>query len=40
VSRYERWNALLDLVAAQGHLSVTGAAAALGVSEATTGSVK
>jgi DeoR family transcriptional regulator of aga operon len=35
VSRYERWNTLLDLVAANGHLNVTGAAQALGVSEAT-----
>lgn len=35
MSRYERWNALLDLVAANGHLNVTGAAQALGVSEAT-----
>jgi DeoR family transcriptional regulator, aga operon transcriptional repressor len=35
VTRYERWNALLDLVAAHGHLNVAGAAQALGVSEAT-----
>lgn len=35
MSRYERWNALLDRVAADGHLSVTKAAPALGVSEAT-----
>jgi DeoR family transcriptional regulator of aga operon len=35
VSRYERWNTLLDLVAVNGHLNVTGAAQALGVSEAT-----
>jgi DeoR family transcriptional regulator, aga operon transcriptional repressor len=35
VSRYERWNSLLDLVAANGHLSVTEAAHALSVSEAT-----
>jgi DeoR family transcriptional regulator, aga operon transcriptional repressor len=35
VSRYERWNTLLDLVSANGHLNVTGAAEALGVSEAT-----
>jgi DeoR family transcriptional regulator of aga operon len=33
--RYERWNALLDLVAASGHLSVVEAARALTVSEAT-----
>ena len=35
MSRHERWNALLDLVAASGHLNVTDAARALGVSEAT-----
>lgn len=35
MTRYERWNALLDLVAAHGHLNVAGAAQALGVSEAT-----
>jgi DeoR family transcriptional regulator, aga operon transcriptional repressor len=35
VSRYERWNTLLDLVAANGHLDVAGTAKALGVSEAT-----
>jgi DeoR family transcriptional regulator of aga operon len=35
VSRYERWNALIELVAAGGHLSVTDAARSLGVSEAT-----
>jgi DeoR family transcriptional regulator of aga operon len=35
MSRYERWNALLDLVAANGHLNVAEAAHAVGVSEAT-----
>src|ERR1700739_969293 len=35
VSRYERSNTLVELVAAGGHLSVTEAARALGVSEAT-----
>jgi DeoR family transcriptional regulator, aga operon transcriptional repressor len=35
VSRYERWNALLDLVSANGHISVADAARALTVSEAT-----
>ena len=35
MSRYERWNTLLDLVAVHGHLDVTEAAQALGVSEAT-----
>jgi DeoR family transcriptional regulator, aga operon transcriptional repressor len=35
VSRYERWNSLLDLVATNGHLSVTEAAHVLSVSEAT-----
>jgi DeoR family transcriptional regulator, aga operon transcriptional repressor len=35
MSRYERWNTLLDLVAVNGHLNVAGAAQALGVSEAT-----
>jgi DeoR family transcriptional regulator of aga operon len=35
VSRYDRWNTLLDLVAVNGHLNVAGAAQALGVSEAT-----
>jgi DeoR family transcriptional regulator, aga operon transcriptional repressor len=35
VSRYERWNNLLELVAADGHLNVSAAAQALGVSEAT-----
>jgi DeoR family transcriptional regulator of aga operon len=35
VSRYERWNTLIELVAAGGHLSVTEAARSLGVSEAT-----
>jgi DeoR family transcriptional regulator of aga operon len=35
VSRYERWNTLLDLVAANGHVSVTEAAQELTVSEAT-----
>jgi len=35
MSRYERWNALLELVATHGHLSVAAAASALDVSEAT-----
>jgi DeoR family transcriptional regulator, aga operon transcriptional repressor len=35
VSRYERWNALLDLVGTNGHLTVADAAQALGVSAAT-----
>ena len=35
VSRYERWNTLIELVAAGGHLSVSEAARSLGVSEAT-----
>ena len=35
VSRYERWHSLLELVAADGHLNVSAAAEALGVSEAT-----
>jgi DeoR family transcriptional regulator, aga operon transcriptional repressor len=35
VSRYERWNNLLELVAADGHLNVSAAAQAMGVSEAT-----
>jgi DeoR family transcriptional regulator, aga operon transcriptional repressor len=35
MSRYERWNALVDLVAANGHLNVAEAAHALSVSEAT-----
>ena len=35
MSRYERWNTLLELVAADGHLSVAAAAQTLGVSEAT-----
>ncbi|MBV9383096.1 MAG: DeoR/GlpR transcriptional regulator [Streptosporangiaceae bacterium] len=35
MSRYERWNALLDLVGANGHLSVVEAARTLSVSEAT-----
>jgi DeoR family transcriptional regulator, aga operon transcriptional repressor len=35
VSRYQRWNALLDLMPADGQLTVAGAAQALGVSQAT-----
>jgi DeoR family transcriptional regulator, aga operon transcriptional repressor len=35
VSRYQRWTALLDLLAGDGQLSVTEAAQALGVSQAT-----
>jgi DeoR family transcriptional regulator, aga operon transcriptional repressor len=35
VSRYQRWNALLDLLPADGQLTVADAAAALGVSQAT-----
>jgi len=35
VSRYQRWNALLDLLPGDGQLSVADAAEALGVSEAT-----
>jgi DeoR family transcriptional regulator of aga operon len=35
VSRYERWSALLGLLADSGHLSVTQAAKSLAVSEAT-----
>ena len=35
MSRYQRWNALLDLLPGDGQLSVTDAARALGVSEAT-----
>jgi len=35
VSRYERWNALLDLLPGDGQLTVAEAARALGVSEAT-----
>jgi DeoR family transcriptional regulator of aga operon len=35
VSRYERWNRLLELVAEQGHLEVSDAARTLDVSEAT-----
>ena len=35
MSRYQRWNALLDLLPGDGQLSVAGAAQALGVSEAT-----
>ena len=35
MSRYERWNTLLELVAADGHLNVAAAAHQLGVSEAT-----
>ena len=31
VSRYQRWNALLDLLPGDGHLTVTEAAQALGV---------
>jgi DeoR family transcriptional regulator of aga operon len=34
-SRYERWNTIIELVAAGGHLGVTEAARSLGVSEAT-----
>jgi DeoR family transcriptional regulator of aga operon len=35
VSRYQRWNALLDLLPGDGQLTVADAAQALGVSEAT-----
>jgi DeoR family transcriptional regulator, aga operon transcriptional repressor len=35
VSRYERWNAMLELIPADGQLSVARAADALGVSQAT-----
>jgi DeoR family transcriptional regulator, aga operon transcriptional repressor len=35
VSRYQRWNALLDLMPADGQLAVADAAQALGVSQAT-----
>lgn len=35
MSRYERWNRLLELVAERGYLEVAGAARALDVSEAT-----
>jgi DeoR family transcriptional regulator of aga operon len=35
VSRYQRWNALLDLLPGDGQLTVADAAEALGVSEAT-----
>ena len=35
MSRYQRWNALLDLLSGDGQLSVAEAARALGVSEAT-----
>src|ERR1700731_5409900 len=35
VSRYQRWNALLDLLPGDGQLTVTDAAKALGVSQAT-----
>ena len=35
VSRYQRWNALLDLLPGDGQLTVTQAAEALGVSQAT-----
>ena len=35
MSRYERWNALLDLLAAEGQLTVVEAARRLGVSQAT-----
>jgi DeoR family transcriptional regulator, aga operon transcriptional repressor len=35
VSRYERWNTLLELLAADGHLTVAKASDALSVSEAT-----
>ena len=35
VSRYQRWNALLDVVAADGRLTVETAAKSLGVSQAT-----
>jgi DeoR family transcriptional regulator, aga operon transcriptional repressor len=35
VSRYQRWNALLDLLPGDGQLTVTDAARALGVSQAT-----
>jgi DeoR family transcriptional regulator, aga operon transcriptional repressor len=35
VSRYQRWNALLDLLPGDGQLTVTEAAQALGVSQAT-----
>jgi DeoR family transcriptional regulator, aga operon transcriptional repressor len=35
VSRYQRWNALLDLLPGDGQLSVAAAAQALGVSQAT-----
>jgi Transcriptional regulators of sugar metabolism len=35
VARYQRWNALLDLLPGDGELTVAQAARALGVSEAT-----
>ena len=35
MSRYQRWNALLDLLPGDGQLTVADAAEALGVSEAT-----
>jgi DeoR family transcriptional regulator, aga operon transcriptional repressor len=35
VSRYQRWNALLDLLPGDGQLTVAEAAQALGVSQAT-----
>ena len=35
MSRYQRWNALLDLLPGDGQLTVTDAAQALGVSQAT-----
>jgi DeoR family transcriptional regulator, aga operon transcriptional repressor len=35
VSRYQRWNTLLDLLPGDGQLTVAGAARALGVSQAT-----
>ena len=35
MSRYQRWNALLDLLPGDGQLTVAEAARALGVSEAT-----
>jgi Transcriptional regulators of sugar metabolism len=35
VARYQRWNALLDLLPGDGQLTVAEAARALGVSEAT-----
>ena len=35
MSRYQRWNALLDLLPGDGQLTVAAAAQALGVSQAT-----